>query len=262
MNGKKIGALATAAAILLTGCGSNGDGSADDKSSDQVASSPKAGGAGGEVGVFTWWADGSEKKGLDALEKSFKKQYPNDTFVNLAVAGGSGSNAKAKLASDLQNGNPPGSFQGHAGAELTDYIDNEQIEPVDDLIKELGGDSVLPKTLLDRLTVDGHIYSVPVDIHRSNVVWANTAALKKAGIKDTPSDIKGWLADLQKVKDSGVSTPLSIGGTWTQTELLESILMANLGADGYSALFTKDGNWSSPEAVSYTHLTLPTICSV
>ena len=247
MNGKKIGALATAAAILLTGCGSNGDGSADDKSSDQVASSPKAGGAGGEVGVFTWWADGSEKKGLDALEKSFKKQYPNDTFVNLAVAGGSGSNAKAKLASDLQNGNPPGSFQGHAGAELTDYIDNEQIEPVDDLIKELGGDSVLPKTLLDRLTVDGHIYSVPVDIHRSNVVWANTAALKKAGIKDTPSDIKGWLADLQKVKDSGVSTPLSIGGTWTQTELLESILMANLGADGYSALFTKDGNWSSPE---------------
>ena len=34
MNGKKIGALATAAAILLTGCGSNGDGSADDKSSD------------------------------------------------------------------------------------------------------------------------------------------------------------------------------------------------------------------------------------
>ena len=159
MNGKKIGALATAAAILLTGCGSNGDGSADDKSSDQVASSPKAGGAGGEVGVFTWWADGSEKKGLDALEKSFKKQYPNDTFVNLAVAGGSGSNAKAKLASDLQNGNPPGSFQGHAGAELTDYIDNEQIEPVDDLIKELGGDSVLPKTLLDRLTVDGHIYS-------------------------------------------------------------------------------------------------------
>ena len=247
MNGKKIGALATAAAILLTGCGSNGDGSADDKSSDQVASSPKAGGAGGEVGVFTWWADGSEKKGLDALEKSFKKQYPNDTFVNLAVAGGSGSNAKAKLASDLQNGNPPGSFQGHAGAELTDYIDNEQIEPVDDLIKELGGDSVLPKTLLDRLTVDGHIYSVPVDIHRSNVVWANTAALKKAGIKDTPSDVKSWLADLQKVKDSGVSTPLSIGGTWTQTELLESILMANLGADGYSALFTKDGNWSSPE---------------
>ena len=204
MNGKKIGALATAAAILLTGCGSNGDGSADDKSSDQVASSPKAGCAGGEVGVFTWWADGSEKKGLDALEKSFKKQYPNDTFVNLAVAGGSGSNAKAKLASDLQNGNPPGSFQGHAGAELTDYIDNEQIEPVDDLIKELGGDSVLPKTLLDRLTVDGHIYS-------------------------------------------GVATPLSIGGTWTQTELFESILMANLGADGYSALFTKDGNWGSPE---------------
>ncbi|MBZ1517483.1 extracellular solute-binding protein, partial [Leuconostoc mesenteroides] len=149
------------------------------------SSTPKAGGAGGEVGVFTWWADGSEARGLQALEKMFAKKYPHDRFKNLAVAGGSGSNAKAKLASDLKNGNPPSSFQGHAGAELTDYIDNEQIEPVDGIIKELGGESVFPKTLADRLTVDGHIYSVPVDIHRANVVWANSALLKKAGVTKT-----------------------------------------------------------------------------
>ena len=211
------------------------------------SSTPKASGAGGEVGVFTWWADGSEAKGLQALEKMFAKKYPHDRFKNLAVAGGSGSNAKAKLASDLKNGNPPGSFQGHAGAELTDYIDNEQIEPVDGIIKELGGESVFPKTLVDRLTVDGHIYSVPVDIHRANVVWANSALLKKAGVTKTPTDVKGWIADMEKVKASGVATPLSIGGTWTQTELFESILAADMGADGYNKLFTPDGTWDSPE---------------
>ncbi|WP_027587776.1 ABC transporter substrate-binding protein [Acidipropionibacterium thoenii] len=245
MRGKKLAALATASLLVLSGaaCGSTTEsGSAD---ATTPASTPKAGGAGGTVGVFTWWADGSEKKGLDALEVMFKKQYPNDTFQNLAVAGGSGSNAKAKLASDLKNGNPPGSFQGHAGAELMDYIDADQVEPVDDIIKELGGESVFPKTLLDKLTVDGHIYSVPVDIHRANVVWSNTALLKKAGITSTPTDVAGWLADLQKVKDSGVATPLSIGGTWTQTELFESILASNLGADEYSKLFSKDGKWDS-----------------
>ena len=185
---------------------------------------------------------------MQALEKMFAKKYPHDRFKNLAVAGGSGSNAKAKLASDLKNGNPPSSFQGHAGAELTDYIDNEQIEPVDGIIKELGGESVFPKTLADRLTVDGHIYSVPVDIHRANVVWANSALLKKAGVTKTPTDVKGWIADMEKVKASGVATPLSIGGTWTQTELFESILAADMGADGYNKLFTPDGTWDSPEA--------------
>lgn len=77
------------------------------------------------MGVFTWWAEGSEKDGLAELEKLFEEKYPNNTFVNLAVAGGAGSNAKAKLAADLQNNNPPDSFQGHAGAELMDYIDAE-----------------------------------------------------------------------------------------------------------------------------------------
>lgn len=245
MYGKKIAALATASLLVLVGCSSTGGGSSTESASS--SSTPKAGGAGGEIGVFTWWADGSEKKGLDALEKMFAQKYPNDTFKNLAVSGGSGSNAKAKLASDLKNGNPPGSFQGHAGAELTDYIDNEQIEPVDDIIKELGGESVFPKTLTDRLTVDGHIYSVPVDIHRANVVWANTALLKKAGITETPRDVKGWIADMGKLKAAGVSTPLSIGGTWTQTELFESILAADLGADGYNALFEADGKWDSAE---------------
>ncbi|WP_130866167.1 ABC transporter substrate-binding protein [Acidipropionibacterium timonense] len=249
MNGRKLAALATATLLVFAGCSSTTktEGGSSTSGSASAMSTPKAGGAGGDVGVFTWWADGSEKKGLDALEKMFKEKYPNDTFKNLAVAGGSGSNAKAKLASDLKNGNPPGSFQGHAGAELSDYIDNDQIEPVDDIIKELGGESVFPKTLMDRLTVDGHIYSVPVDIHRANVVWANTAILKKAGITQTPTDVKGWLADMARVKAAGVSTPLSVGGTWTQTELFESILMADLGADGYTKLFAKDGKWDSAE---------------
>ncbi|MBM2808748.1 MAG: bacterial extracellular solute-binding protein [Cutibacterium acnes] len=236
MYAKKIAALATASMLVLAGCSSTTTDEDASQGSTTSSSTPKAGGAGGEVGVFTWWADGSEARGLQALEKMFAKKYPHDRFKNLAVAGGSGSNAKAKLASDLKNGNPPSSFQGHAGAELTDYIDNEQIEPVDGIIKELGGESVFPKTLADRLTVDGHIYSVPVDIHRANVVWANSALLKKAGVTKTPTDVKG------------VATPLSIGGTWTQTELFESILAADMGADGYNKLFTPDGTWDSPEA--------------
>lgn len=236
-----------AVAVALAACGSGTTPSETGGTPANTSLVTTPGGAGGEVGVFTWWAAGSEKKGLDALEKLFKEKYPNDKFVNLAVAGGAGSSAKAKLASDLQNNQPPGSFQGHAGAELADYIDKGQIVPVNDVINALGGDKVFPKNLLDRLTFDGNIYSVPSNIHRANVVWANAAVLKKAGINAVPKDIKSWMADMDKIKASGVSTPLSVSGTWTQLQLFETVLISDLGVDKYSGLFDGKTKWDSAE---------------
>lgn len=211
------------------------------------AGAPAAGGAGGDVGVFTWWAEGSEKDGLAELEKLFAKDYPNDKFVNLAVAGGAGSNAKAKLAADLQNNNPPESFQGHAGAELMDYIDADQIVPVNDIIDGLGGSKVFPQSLLDLITVDGDIFSVPSNVHRSNVVWANPEVLKKAGLgTEAPANLDAWLADMEKLKAAGVDTPISVGtAAWTQLHLFESILLAELGTDDYNKLFAKGTSWDS-----------------
>lgn len=252
-----IASLAVAG-LVAAACGSStgGDTSSQPVDSNQSTSeapdsgstdSEQAGGAGGEVGVFTWWADGSEKKGLDALEGLFKEKFPNDTFANLAVAGGAGSNAKAKLAADLQAGNPPDSFQGHAGAELTDYITNGQIEAVNDLYEAEGWNKVFPSTLLDRLTVDGKIYSVPSNIHRANVVWVSNKVLTDAGLdpKTPPADIDAWIADMDKLKAAGIKTPLSIAGTWTQVELLETVLISDLGAEGYNGLFDGSTDWAS-----------------
>lgn len=273
MRNRSVASVAMAAVIAaaLAACGSSGgtgatpggspsgssSGSSSSSSSEpatatssgpsETSAAAAGGGAGGEVGIFTWWAAGSEKKGLDELEKLFTAKYPKDKFVNLAVAGGAGSNAKAKLASDLKNNQPPDSFQGHAGAELADYIDLEQIEPVNDVIATLGGESVFPKSLLDRLTVDGKIYSVPANVHRANVVWANAAVLKKAGINAVPKDITAWMADMDKVKASGVATPLSIAGTWTQVQLFETVLISDLGVEAYNGLFGGKTAWDSAE---------------
>ena len=51
-----------------------------------------------DVEVFTWWASGSEKSGLDALVKVFDEQHPSLNFVNGSVLGGAGSNARDVLA--------------------------------------------------------------------------------------------------------------------------------------------------------------------
>ncbi|MFD7023834.1 ABC transporter substrate-binding protein [Promicromonospora sukumoe] len=233
--------VATAAVLGLTlaacgGSGDGGEGSGESGSADQVE-------------VFTWWAAGSEKAGLDALVGVFNEQHPDIEFVNGAVAGGAGSAAKDLLQTRLQAQDPPDTFQAHAGAELQDYIDAAQIEDVSDLYDEFGLTDVFPADLVDRLsTEDGAIYSIPSNIHRANVVWANPTVLEDNGIDPEAeyADLDAWMADLEKLDKAGV-TPLSIGTTWTQVHLLETVLLADLGADAYSGLWDGSTDWNGPE---------------
>ena len=96
-----------------------------------------------------------------------------------------------------------------------------------------GLNDVFPETLIDRLTVDGKIYSVPSNIHRANVVWANTAVLESAGHRPDrplPPNLDAWIADLQTLQAAGVEHPLALGTDWTQLQLFENVLIADLGA--------------------------------
>ena len=79
------------------------------------ATEPPAAG-GDQVEVFSWWTGGGEAAGLEAMIEVFKAKYPDIEFVNAAVAGGAGTNARAVLATRLQAGDAPDSWQGHAGA--------------------------------------------------------------------------------------------------------------------------------------------------
>ena len=138
--------------LVLTGCsGGGGDaGGSDDDS---------------QVEVFTWWAAGSEKAGLDALVDVFNQQYPDTEFVNAAVAGGAGSNAKNALASRLKANNPPDSFQAHAGAELatiTSIVGHDgfltEVDQVAALLREVVAGS--PTVDTDRRSGTGHADAV------------------------------------------------------------------------------------------------------
>jgi len=209
------------------------------------------GASGSEVEVFTWWASGSEKLGLDALVKVFDAQHPDVKFVNGAVAGGAGSAAKELLQTRLQQKNPPDTFQAHAGAELTDYILAGQLEDVSNLYDEFKLRDVFPADLVNRLVVDGKIYSIPSNIHRANMVWANPNVLTDAGVDPsaTYSSIADWTAALDKVKANG-KTALSVGTTWTQVNLLETVLLAELGVDAYSGLWDGTTAWDGADVTS------------
>lgn len=234
-------AMAAALGLTLAACGGGGDGGEGGE-----------GGGSDEVEVFTWWAAGSEKAGLDAMVGVFEEQHPDIEFINGAVAGGAGSAAKDLLQTRLQAQDPPDTFQAHAGLELQDYIDAAQIEDVSSLYDEFGLTDVFPPDLVDRLsTEDGAIYSIPSNIHRANVVWANPTVLEENDIDPEAeyADLDAWIADLEKLDKAGV-TPLSVATTWTQVHLLETVLLASMGAEAYSGLWDGTTDWEGAEVTA------------
>jgi ABC-type xylose transport system substrate-binding protein len=213
-----------------------------EESSAAPTTAPEA----GKVEVFSWWTGGGEAAGLEAMIKIFSAQYPNVEFVNAAVAGGAGTNARAVLATRLQSGDPPDSWQGHAGQELIGtYVAGKQIEPLNDLYKEEGWLDVMPETLIPLISQNGNIYSVPVNIHRANVLWYNPGLLEANGV-EVPTTIEEWFAAMDKLKTAGVQ-PLALGEQWTKLHLLETVLLGTLGADAYNGLWDGTTDWGSPE---------------
>jgi glucose/mannose transport system substrate-binding protein len=198
-----------------------------------------------QVEVFSWWTGGGEAAGLEALVTEFNKVYPDIEFVNAAVAGGAGTNAKAVLETRLSAGDAPDSFQGHAGAELMDYINADRLEDLTFLYDEEGWKSVMPATLLPLITVEGKIYSVPVNIHRANVMWNNPTVLKANGIA-VPKTWAEFFTAADKLKAAGI-TPLALGEQWTQLHLFETVLLGSLGTDAYNGLWDGKTKWDSAE---------------
>jgi glucose/mannose transport system substrate-binding protein len=201
--------------------------------------------AASQLEVFSWWTGGGEAHGLEALIKIWNKQHPNTRFKNETVAGGAGTNAKAVLAQRLAANKPPDSFQGHAGAELQDYIKAGQLEPIDAVYKKYGLGKVFPQQLIQQIRYKGKLYSVPVNIHRANVLWYNPATLRKAKISGVPKNWGQFISALKKAKSAGL-IPLALGEQWTQKHLLETVMIGRLGPSGWSALWKKGGNWNSP----------------
>ena len=135
------------------------------------AAAPAAAG-GGQLEIFSWWTAGGEVEALNALFEIYKRDYPDVEIVNAALAGGAGQGGKMKalLETRMQGGQPPDSFQVHLGHELIDsHVIAGRMEPLDYLYAEEGYDDVFPEDLIDIASYDGHPWSVPVNIHRSNV---------------------------------------------------------------------------------------------
>ena len=199
--------------------------------------------------IFSWWTAGGEADGLAELFKIYKSKYSGVTIVNAAVAGGAGSNAKAVLATRMQGGKPPDSFQVHAGQELiSTWVKAQKMEPITSIWNSEGWDSVIPKDLKTIVSSGTDVWSVPVNIHRGNALWVSAKASSALSTGGTANTLDNFLVALGTAKSIGIKEPLALGskGNWQVTMLLENNIVAVGGADFYRGLFTGKSSWTDP----------------
>ncbi len=191
---------------------------------------------GGVLEIFSWWA-GDEGPALEALIALYNSHYPDVEVINATVTGGAGVNFRAVLKTRMLGGNPPDSFQVHAGQELIGtWVIANRMQDLTWLYEEEGWFDVFPPGLIDNLSYEGGIYSVPVNIHRAGVLWYIPENLDSwdISVPKTPDDFYAMCLTLQS---QGI-TPLVLGETWTVIHLWDQVALSVLGADGYEALWT------------------------
>ncbi|ACP27036.1 predicted bacterial extracellular solute-binding protein [Sinorhizobium fredii NGR234] len=184
------------------------------------------------VEVLHWWTSGGEAAALDVLKKDLEGK--GISWTDMPVAGGGGTEAMTVLRARVTSGNAPTAVQ-MLGFDILDWAKEGALGNLDDIAAKEGWDKVVPTALQQFSKYDGHWIAAPVNVHSTNWVWINKAALDKAGGKE-PANWDELIALLDKFKEQGI-TPVAHGGQpWQDATIFDAVVLS-LGNDVYKKAF-------------------------
>ncbi|WP_419178161.1 ABC transporter substrate-binding protein [Ensifer adhaerens] len=184
------------------------------------------------VEVLHWWTSGGEAAALDVLKKDLESK--GITWTDMPVAGGGGTEAMTVLRARVTSGNAPTAVQ-MLGFDILDWAKEGALGNLDETAAKEGWDKVVPTALQQFSKYDGHWIAAPVNVHSTNWVWINKAALDKAGGKE-PANWDELIVLLDNFKAQGI-TPIAHGGQpWQDATIFDAVVLS-LGTDFYKQAF-------------------------
>lgn len=232
--------------VSLAACAAPAAAPAAEAPAAEATAAPAAEGGEGALEIFSWWTAGGEVEALDALYAIFAAEYPGVEIQNAALTGGAGQggNMKALLETRMMGGEPPDSFQVHLGRELIDsHVVPDRMEPLDEFYAAEGLNEAFPPDLVAIASYDGKPYSVPVNIHRSNVLWYRPSKLEAAGATEPPKTWDEFFAIADKLKEAGIpALAVAENEPNFSGHVFETILASTMG-DDYLGLFDGTVGW-------------------
>lgn len=200
-----------------------------------------------QLEIMSPWILGGGRDAFDALMDIYEQQYPDIEVVNGVDSGLSYPELVADFEERMLNQQPFDSWHVHPGDQVLNYVILGQVEPITQLFRDQGLDHVMPPVLIEQITINGEIYSIPLNIHRSNVLWYNPEIFKANNLTP-PNTIQDFFEVAEVLESHGI-IPLALGGVlgFEVGHLFESVLLATFGPEDYLSLFQGNSDlWEDP----------------
>lgn len=203
--------------------------------------------------IYHWWTAPGEREAADAMFAALKKAYPDIVVDENPSPGGGGVNQRVVLQSRIAAGDYPDTFQTLGGAELKNYVDSGVLQPLDDFYKETGYDKVIPGPLLKAVTVNGHPYVVPLNMHIQNILYYNKKLFDelKLNAPTTFDELIAACDAIKAAKPEMVCMSLGSKEKWEVAFVFDSIYLELAGPENYVKLYkgeidvTQDANYKT-----------------
>ena len=213
---KLLGTTALAASFLFAG---------------HAATTPAR--AADNIEVLHWWTSGGEAAGLNVLKQKLVAEGVN--WHDAPVAGGGGAAAMTTLKARLTSGNPPSASQ-MLGYTITDFAQQDVLADLTPVATKNNWGATIPKPIQAFAVHDGKWVAAPVNVHSTNWIWVNKAAMDKLGAKP-PTNFDELVALLDKAKAAGIM-PIAQGGQdWQENILFENVALSTGGPAFYKKAF-------------------------
>lgn len=138
------------------------------------------------------------------------------------------------LRARVTAGDPPTAVQ-MLGFDIQDWAKEGALADLTATAQAEGWDKVVPAALQAFSTYDGKWVAAPVNVHSTNWVWINKAALDATGLA-APTTWDELVAVLDKMKEAGI-TPLAHGGQpWQEATVFDGVVLG-MGGDLYKKAF-------------------------
>lgn len=138
------------------------------------------------------------------------------------------------LRARVTAGDPPTAVQ-MLGFDIQDWAKEGALADLTATAQAEGWDKVVPAALQAFSTYDGKWVAAPVNVHSTNWVWINKAALDATGLA-APTTWDELVAVLDKMKEAGI-TPLAHGGQpWQEATIFDGVVLG-MGGDLYKKAF-------------------------
>ena len=190
----------------------------------------------GEVEVLHYWTSGGEAQSVQELKAMMTAR--GHSWKDFSVVGGAGENAMETLKQRVLEGRAPAAAL-IKGPAIQEWAELNALTSLDSMALFDKWDDVLPKVVADQMKHKGHYVAVPVNVHRVNWLWANSAVLKKAGVTAMPRTWDDFFAAADKIRGAGL-VPLAHGGQdWQDFTVFETVALGVGGPEFYDKALLK-----------------------